>query len=85
MNLIKAECGKSWSQKKQFLRDYVKALRDGNAAVFADEGLSRIFGYVEYGFAKVDQYVRNDAGNRENINQTIVKAFNKDVALNPNV
>ena len=39
----------------------------------------------KYGYAKVDQYVRNDAGNRENINQTIVKAFNKDVALNPNV
>lgn len=32
--------------KKQFLREYVKAIRDGNAAVFAGAGLSRPSGYV---------------------------------------
>ena len=32
--------------KKQFLRDYIKAIRDGNAAVFAGAGLSRPSGFV---------------------------------------
>lgn len=32
--------------KKQFIRDYVKAIRDGNAAVFAGAGLSRPSGFV---------------------------------------
>lgn len=32
--------------KKQFLREYVKAIRDGNAAVFAGAGLSRPSGFV---------------------------------------
>jgi hypothetical protein len=32
--------------KKQFLREYIKALRDGNAAVFAGAGLSRPSGFV---------------------------------------
>jgi len=32
--------------KKQFLREYVKAIRDGNAAVFAGAGLSRQSGFV---------------------------------------
>ena len=32
--------------KKQFLRDYIKAIRDGNAAVFAGAGLSRTSGFV---------------------------------------
>ena len=32
--------------KKQFLREYIKAIRDGNAAVFAGAGLSRPSGYV---------------------------------------
>lgn len=31
--------------KKQFIRDYVKAIRDGNAAVFAGAGLSRPSGF----------------------------------------
>ena len=31
---------------KQFLREYVKAIRDGNAAVFAGAGLSRPSGFV---------------------------------------
>ena len=35
--------------KKQFLREYIKAIRDGNAAVFAGAGLSRPSGYVESG------------------------------------
>ena len=30
---------------KQFLRDYIKAIRDGNAAVFAGAGLSRPSGF----------------------------------------
>ena len=33
-------------QRKQFLREYVKAIRDGNAAVFAGAGLSRQSGFV---------------------------------------
>lgn len=32
--------------KKQFLREYIKAIRDGNAAVFAGAGLSRPSGFV---------------------------------------
>lgn len=32
--------------KQQFLREYVKAIRDGNAAVFAGAGLSRPSGFV---------------------------------------
>jgi hypothetical protein len=32
--------------KKQFLREYIKAIRDGNAAVFAGAGLSRPLGFV---------------------------------------
>lgn len=32
--------------KNQFLRDYIKAIRDGNAAVFAGAGLSRPSGFV---------------------------------------
>lgn len=34
--------------KKQFLREYVKAIRDGNAAVFAGAGLSRPSGFVDW-------------------------------------
>ena len=33
---------------KQFLREYVKAIRDGNAAVFAGAGLSRPSGFVDW-------------------------------------
>lgn len=32
--------------KEQFLREYIKAIRDGNAAVFAGAGLSRPSGFV---------------------------------------
>lgn len=32
--------------KQQFLREYIKAIRDGNAAVFAGAGLSRPSGFV---------------------------------------
>lgn len=32
--------------KKQFFREYIKAIRDGNAAVFAGAGLSRPSGFV---------------------------------------
>ena len=32
--------------RKQFLREYIKAIRDGNAAVFAGAGLSRPSGFV---------------------------------------
>ena len=34
--------------KKQFLRVYIKAIRDGNAAVFAGAGLSRDSGFVDW-------------------------------------
>ena len=34
--------------KKQFLREYIKAIRDGNAAVFAGAGLSRDSGFVDW-------------------------------------
>lgn len=34
------------SSKKQFLQDYVKAIRNGNAAIFAGAGLSRPSGFV---------------------------------------
>jgi hypothetical protein len=34
--------------KSQFLREYVKAIRDGNAAVFAGAGLSRPSGFVDW-------------------------------------
>ena len=32
--------------KEQFLREYIKAIRNGNAAVFAGAGLSRPSGFV---------------------------------------
>ena len=32
--------------RKQFIREYVKAIRDGNAAIFAGAGLSRPSGFV---------------------------------------
>lgn len=34
--------------KEQFLREYIKSIRDGNAAVFAGAGLSRPSGFVEW-------------------------------------
>ena len=34
--------------KKQFLREYIKAIREGNAAVFAGAGLSRASGFVDW-------------------------------------
>ena len=34
--------------KKQFLREYIKAIRDGNAAIFAGAGLSRASGFVDW-------------------------------------
>ena len=90
--------------ERQFHREFVKAIRDGNAAVFAGAGLSRPSGYVtwkellrplaediglniddEHDLTAVAQYVRNNAGNRGNINDTIIDAFSKDVRLNTNV
>lgn len=90
--------------ERQFHREFVKAVRDGNAAVFAGAGLSRPSGYVtwkellrplaediglniddEHDLTAVAQYVRNNAGNRGNINDTIIEAFSKDVSPNINV
>ena len=34
--------------KKAFLREYIKAIRDGNAALFAGAGLSRPSGFVDW-------------------------------------
>ena len=34
--------------KKQFLREYIKAIKDGNAAVFAGAGLSRASGFIDW-------------------------------------
>lgn len=34
--------------KEQFLREYIKAIRDGNAAIFAGAGLSRASGFVAW-------------------------------------
>ncbi len=34
--------------KEQFLREYIKAIRDGNAAIFAGAGLSRPSGFVAW-------------------------------------
>lgn len=36
------------ARKDVFLREYIKAIRDGNAAVFAGAGLSRSSGYVTW-------------------------------------
>lgn len=38
--------GVDMATKKQFLREYIKSIRDGNAAVFAGAGLSRPSGFV---------------------------------------
>ncbi len=40
--------GVDMATKKQFLRNYVKAIKDGNAAVFAGAGLSRPSGFVDW-------------------------------------
>ena len=40
--------GTQMATKKQFLREYIKAIRDGNAAVFAGAGLSRDSGFVDW-------------------------------------
>lgn len=90
--------------RKAFFRDYIKAIRDGNAALFAGAGLSRPSGFVdwkellrplaediglkiddEHDLTLVAQYVRNKAGNRSSINQSIMDAFNREVDLNDNV
>ena len=90
--------------RKAFFRDYIKAIRDGNAALFAGAGLSRPSGFVdwkellrplaedigikiddEHDLTLVAQYVRNKAGNRSLINQSIMDAFNREVDLNDNV
>lgn len=90
--------------RKAFFRDYIKDIRDGNAAVFAGAGLSRPSGFVdwkellrplaediglkiddEHDLTLVAQYVRNKAGNRNSINQSIMDAFNREVDLNDNV
>ena len=34
--------------KSRFLKEYIKAIRDGNAAVFAGAGLSRPSGFVDW-------------------------------------
>ena len=34
--------------RKAFYRDYIKAIRDGNAALFAGAGLSRPSGFVDW-------------------------------------
>jgi len=90
--------------KGQFIREYLKAIRDGNAAVFAGAGLSRPSGFVlwrellrpladdiglnieyEYDLPAVAQYVRNQNGNRNAINMSILEAYSKDVEQNDNV
>lgn len=40
--------GVDMATKKHFLRNYVKAIKDGNAAVFAGAGLSRPSGFVDW-------------------------------------
>ena len=35
-------------KKEEFIKKYVKALREGNAAVFAGAGLSRSSGFVDW-------------------------------------
>ena len=90
--------------RKAFFRDYIKVIRDGNAALFAGAGVSRPSGFVdwkellrplaediglkiddEHDLTLVAQQVRNKAGNRNLINQSIMEAFNREVDLNDNV
>ncbi len=90
--------------KNKFINEYIKAIRDGNAAVFAGAGLSRPSGFAnwkellrplandiglniddEHDLTLVAQYVRNKAGNRGIINESIIDAFNREVDLNENV
>ena len=35
-------------KKQKFLQEYIKAIRDGNAALFAGAGLSRPSGFVDW-------------------------------------
>ena len=90
--------------RKAFFRDYIKTIRDENAALFAGAGVSRPSGFVdwkellrplaediglkiddEHDLTLVAQQVRNKAGNRNSINQSIMNAFNREVDLNDNV
>ena len=90
--------------KETFKREFVKAIRDGNAAVFAGAGLSRASGFVvwkellrplaeeiklnideEHDLTAVAQYVRNCAGNRWQINDSILNSYSKDVENKENV
>ena len=34
--------------KEEFIREYTKAIREGNAAIFAGAGLSRPLGFVDW-------------------------------------
>ena len=87
-----------------FIREYVKAIREGNAAVFAGAGLSRASGFVtwkellrpmaediglniddETDLTLVAQYIRNEDGNRGNINDKLIESFTRDSQLNDNV
>lgn len=89
---------------EDFICDYVNAIRDGNAAVFAGAGLSRASGFVtwkellrpmakriglnidgESDLTLVAQFIRNNNGNRGNINDQLIKAFTKETNFNENV
>lgn len=92
-------------RKEELIREYTKAIREGNAAVFAGAGLSRASGYVnwkdllrplakdidldvdkERDLLAVAQFYKNKrGGTRGSINQSIMNAFTKEVALNENV
>lgn len=89
---ITSQRGALYGDKKQFLREYIKAIRNGNAAVFAGAGLSRPSAEdiglnidEEYDLTAVAQYVRNESGNRSSINSNILEAYGKNVEMNENV
>lgn len=90
--------------KEELIRNYTRAIWEGNAAIFGGAGLSRSSGFVdwkgllrplatdinldiekEYDLLSVAQFYRNQRRTRHGINQAIMGAFSKDVAINENV
>ena len=86
--------------KEKLIKQFTKAIREGNAAVFAGAGLSRTSGYVDWktflkplgldieketDFLSIAQYYRNELGTRAGINQEILNAFNAKASENENI
>ena len=89
--------------KQELVTNFVKAISEGNAAIFAGAGLSIPAGYVnwkellrpfaekikldvdkENDLLSIAQYYKNEDGNRQEVNNAIIREFTKDAKQNIN-